>query len=126
MNEKLEATIQELRDIVYQKKFNAGLEILEMRFLIGEVLVNSPLWKRETRVELLNECETALQLGDRSLRYCAEFYEKYGTFQKVLDQADPDHKLPAWREIVKELPSARKEKEEPVEKCKHCKLHCNG
>jgi hypothetical protein len=125
MNENLESVVQEINDIIYQKKFNAGVELLECKFLIGEALVKSPLWERKTRQNLLDEVATRCELGDRSVRYCAEFYEKYETFQKVLDQADPDHKLPAWREIVKELPSARKEKEEPVEKCKHCKLHCH-
>jgi hypothetical protein len=125
MNENLESVVQEINDIIYQKKFNAGVELLECKFLIGEALAKSPLWERKTRQNLLDEVATRCELGDRSVRYCAEFYEKYGTFQKVLDQADPDHKLPAWREIVKELPSARKEKEEPVEKCRHCKLHCN-
>src|SRR5882762_5452249 len=40
-------------------------------------------------------------------------------------RADPQHKLPVWRDIVRDLPSGRKtEPEVKAEPCRHCKKHC--
>lgn len=121
----IDTVVQEVIDIVSQKKFNAGMELLEMRFMIGEAVIASPYWQKATRGELLAAVEESTGLGERSIRYCAEFKEKYGTWKNVLENADPDHKLPAWREIIKSLPSARKELTEPSEtRCKKCEIHC--
>lgn len=124
--EQIEATAQEIADIVYQKKFNAGAELLSMRFEIGEALIASPLWKKATRGQLLAQIEVKCGLGERSLRYCAEFKQKYNTWENVMSYAEGG-KLPVWRDIVKNLPSGSEEKkveEESETRCSHkCSIH---
>lgn len=123
-NPKTEDTVQEIVDIVSNKRFSASMELLEMRYLIGEALVASPLWKGN-RGQILAKVEARVGLGERSLRYCAEFKEKYKTWEDVMSYADAGHKLPAWREIVKGLPSGKHEEIEPETRCKKCKIHCH-
>lgn len=118
---------EEVQAIIAQKKFEAGMSLLEMRHEIGRAILESPLYEKNKRGQgkLIADLAARLQLGERTLRYAVEFAEKYPKFETALQSSDPGHKLPSWRDIVRnELPSGKRERPEERPKCRHCPLHC--
>jgi len=117
--------IEEIRAIIAERKFNYGMELLQMRHEIGRAILDSPLWKKNGKGQgkLIREVAAQLDWGERTLRYAVEFAQRYPKFETALQSSDPGHKLPAWREIVKGLPSGE-ERKEPEARCKGCKIHC--
>lgn len=126
--------IRELLEIRAEKTFAAGAELLEMRWLFGEAIVKSPLFKRGNKAELYEKIGEAVNLKTTSLKYCVEFYQKYEKVNGVDDllmALKEEGKLPPWRDIVHSLPSG-KDKEicqhkntEKVVRCLDCRKIIN-
>jgi hypothetical protein len=125
-SEQFDNLAEEVISIVSEKRFDAGMSLLEMRHEIGSAILRHPLFKKNARGQgqLLTELAARVGLGETSLRYTLEFATKYKSFDDVVAKADPDHKLPSWRDIVHELPSGKRERPEPGVKCSgRCKIH---
>ena len=63
---------EEIVQILAAKKFAAGMELLEMRHLIGSAIVASELYKKNAdgQGELIVKISDAVGLGERSVHYC--------------------------------------------------------
>jgi hypothetical protein len=112
---------EEITAIIAQRKFSAGMELLEMRHEIGRAILDNPLYEKNKKGqgELLQRVANSVGLGERSLRYCVEFAQKWPSFKKFMEEYGGNHKLPQWREVVRrELPSGKKESVEK-ETCIH-------
>jgi hypothetical protein len=118
--------IEEIKSIVAERKFAAGMELIEMRHEIGKAILENPLYAKNKKGQgkLLAQIAAEVGLQDRSLRYCIEFAEKYPKLATALQTLQADKKLPAWRDIVRELPSGEHERKEERPKCRHCPEHC--
>lgn len=119
--------IEEIRSILAERKFAAGMEMIEMRHEIGKAILSNPLYAKNKKGQgkLLAQIVAEVGLQDRSLRYCIEFAQKYPKIETALQTVQADKKLPAWRDIVRELPSGEHERPEPELRCTgRCKIHC--
>lgn len=115
--EEINRLAEEVENIIAEKKFSAGIELLEMRWLIGQTLASSPLWgDKKSHSRLIGEIATRCNLRERSIRYCVEFYSRYPNWREFIAAASPENKLPPWRQIVLTLPSGR---EREKEECSH-------
>ena len=119
--------IEDIRAIIAERKFAAGMELIEMRHEIGKAILENPLYAKNKKGQgkLLAQIAEQVGLQDRSLRYCIEFAEKYPKLSNALQTLQADKKLPAWRDIVRELPSGEHERPQPEPRCTgRCKIHC--
>ncbi|MDE2233430.1 MAG: hypothetical protein KGJ90_04965 [Patescibacteria group bacterium] len=124
-NEQFDHLTEEVRAIIAQKRFEAGIALLEMRHEIGKAILDSPLWQfhKKGQGELINRISATVGLKDRSILYCVEFATRYPDFAGFIQEYG-DGKLPKWYQIVrKELPSGERDEPEAVS-CKHCPEHC--
>ena len=127
--EQLAHLAEEITSIVASRKFFAGMELLEMRHEIGRAVLDSPLYRKSGKGQgdLLQRVAKMTELGERSIRYCVEFADRYPKFKKFTEEWDGQTKLPVWREICHSLPSGEgRGKEEEKPKCKHCLIHCRS
>lgn len=123
---------KEIADEVIQARadtsFKRNVDLVEGYWNVGRAFVDHPQYKKfgKQQGELFATVAKITRMGERSLRYCVQFYEKYEleSFEDVLPRL-AGGKSPIWRDIVHELPSGRRE--EPADerpKCRHCPEHC--
>jgi hypothetical protein len=108
--------------------FRRQCDLVQSYWEIGSVVANNPKLRKfgKGQGNLIATVARMAGVGERSLRYCVSFYEKFklGSFEEVLPKLEGG-KSPVWREIVKGLPSGdRKEIMRHSENCRHCPIHC--
>lgn len=130
-SEQFNHLAEEVQAIIAQRRFNYGMELLEMRHEIGRAILDSPLYAKNKKGQgkLIAELAEQLNLGERTLRYAVEFAEKWPKFDKFMEEYNDGHKLPGWKNVLKELPSGKEAHEHQfmvsdeykVEVCNGCK-----
>ena len=112
-----------------QKGFERSIVNISEYWALGEELATAPEWKKSARgnPDVLQRVAELLGMGERSIYYCLQFYEKYPlpAFEDVISKL-PGGKTPAWREITKSLGSfaTLQDRPEKVECNNKCPKHC--
>jgi hypothetical protein len=112
---------EEIIPVKAQKGFERAVSVAEEHWLIGGVILHHPKYKKfgKQQGKLFATVANMVGMGERSVRYSVEFRSKFpgDSFEDVLPKL-PGGKSPIWRDIVKELPSGKKENVEK-ETCAH-------
>jgi len=97
--------IDDLKTIIAERKFNAGVELVQMKHEIGEAIIKNPLYQEGTEGAGRFIKRVAEELGnhERDVYYCVQFCKKFPQFETALQTVDPESKGLAWRNVIQLL-----------------------
>lgn len=129
-NHVAEEIAEEVKQARADTAFKRNVDLVEGYWNVGRAFISNPQYKKfaKQQGQLFATVAKMTGIGERNLRYCVQFCEHYPgeMFEADVLPELPGGKSPIWRDIVRELPSGRREKKVEEPKCKHCPIHCNG
>jgi len=117
--EQIDYLCDDLGDIVSVGRQEARKIANKLKWLVGEAIVTSPLYKKYSKGQggLIKTIAAKMGYGEKNLYEWVHFYERFHDGKYDLDAP--------WSKIRAALPAPKDESEnKPVEVCKKCPLHC--
>ena len=103
--EHLEELVDRLKSIIAERKFNVGMELIQMKHEIGHEIVNDPLYVQfgKGTGELVKQIAEQIDTSDRDIYYCIEFYKKFPKLETAIQTIAPEQKGLSWRAVLREI-----------------------
>lgn len=130
--EQIGLLAEEIKSLVTLTRDEVTERMIAMKYQIGQLIVEHPLYRKFTKANSAIFAEVAGQAGvrEQGLRDCVKFYETYPDEkpQKIAERLFQEHG--SWRETRKALYGGDSNVFESSEgqrpACKHCPLHCKN
>ena len=128
--EKLSHLAEEIKSIVSTSRDNVTIEMIAAKYMIGETIVASELYKKHAKSQssLYEAIEELTRMRPATLSECAKLYETYPDKKpkQIADRLYTEHG--AWRNVRLALYGDVSDASETSQKrseCKHCPIHCH-
>ncbi len=119
-SEQGQLLIEECRDIIVEKTFESRWSLIEGYHLLGERITKDDNFQKyaKTNQSSLQGLAQNLNIGERTLYYAIQFYEKYPDLSLL-----PNGKAISWSQVItKYLPQSTESKSKPLSRADLIKI----